>query len=374
MTPGSGTALSYSFDPSGNLTTLPTGATGTYDKAGELTSANMLGSATSYTYNADGEQLTAKQGGATLVSATWNGADQLTSYAGTAASMTTASYDGDGVRSSSSTTPVGRGTVTEQYTWDTQTQIPQLIMDSQNAYIYGSGTAPDEEISLATGTVTYLIADALGSVRSTVNDSGTMTGMTGYDAWGNPQTTGGLAAATPFGYAGSYTDPSGLLYLVNRYYNPQTGSFLSADPLVDATMQEYEYANDDPVRITDPSGMCWFCLIESVHWEHEDTGPRASDPWAQNMLEISVSTLARLLTIPAEDPITWVALNIATLNEAWKDVVKMAGRRANTGTMHSQFVCHWVLVREKPGRNFHLERWRPDRGIWGDLRDRCNPV
>ncbi len=39
MTPGAGATLNYGFDTSGNLTTLPTGATGTYDHAGELVSS-----------------------------------------------------------------------------------------------------------------------------------------------------------------------------------------------------------------------------------------------------------------------------------------------------------------------------------------------
>jgi YD repeat-containing protein len=62
MTPGSGSTLNYGFDASGNLTTLPPGATGTYDHAGELTSSVLSGTTTSYTYNADGERLSAKQG------------------------------------------------------------------------------------------------------------------------------------------------------------------------------------------------------------------------------------------------------------------------------------------------------------------------
>ena len=62
MTPGSGPAVSYGFDASGNLTTLPTGAAGSYDHAGELTSSTLSGTTTSYTYNADGERLTAQQG------------------------------------------------------------------------------------------------------------------------------------------------------------------------------------------------------------------------------------------------------------------------------------------------------------------------
>jgi YD repeat-containing protein len=82
MTPGSGSALNYGFDAGGNLTTLPTGATGTYDHAGELTSAALSGTTTTYTYNPDGERLTANQGSATIASAAWNGAGQLTSYSG----------------------------------------------------------------------------------------------------------------------------------------------------------------------------------------------------------------------------------------------------------------------------------------------------
>ena len=62
MTPGTGSTLNYGFDPSGNLTALPSAAAGTYDDAGELTSSVLSGTTTSYTYNADGERLTAEQG------------------------------------------------------------------------------------------------------------------------------------------------------------------------------------------------------------------------------------------------------------------------------------------------------------------------
>jgi RHS repeat-associated protein len=66
-----------------------------------------------------------------------------------------------------------------------------------------------------------------GSRRDVVNgSSGALTESTAYDAWGNPETSGGLAAVTPFGY----TDTTGLSYLINRYYDRQTGQFLSVDP------------------------------------------------------------------------------------------------------------------------------------------------
>ena len=166
MTPGTGSAHSYGFDASSNLTTLPTGGTGSYDKAGELTSASLGGTTTSYTYNADGERLSAVTGGTTVASGTWNGAAQLTSYDNAAGDMTAATYDGDGLRATAT-----YGASTQDFVWNDVSTLPQLLMDSGNAYIYTGGVAPAEQVNLATGTVTYLVTDSLGSVRGVVNSS-----------------------------------------------------------------------------------------------------------------------------------------------------------------------------------------------------------
>ena len=45
-------------------------------------------------------------------------------------------------------------------------------------------------------------------------------------------------------------------HLVNRYYDPATGQFLTVDSLVNETGQAYAYAGDDPVNGADPSGLC----------------------------------------------------------------------------------------------------------------------
>ena len=268
MTPGTGTVKDYGFDASSNLTTLPTGATGTYNDAGELTSSSLSGTTTDYTYNADGEQLSSTQGTTTESSATWNGAGDLATYDNSAADMTAATYNGNGVRASTTITPSGGSAVTQGYVWNTNPQVPELLMDGTNAYIYDGGSAPAEQINLSAGTINYLVTDSLGSVRGTVNTSGSLSGTTCYDAWGNPETAGGLTATTPFGFAGGYTDPDGLIYLLNRYYNPQTGQFISVDPAIAQTLQPYEYAGGDPVSTIDPSGDLQITSMYSSVWPY----------------------------------------------------------------------------------------------------------
>lgn len=62
------------------------------------------------------------------------------------------------------------------------------------------------------------------------------------------------------GYTGHEEDPeTGLVYMQQRYYDPDSGRFLSVDPVgVDPTnvgnFNRYEYAEDNPYRYADPDG------------------------------------------------------------------------------------------------------------------------
>jgi RHS repeat-associated protein len=255
MAPGTSSALNYSYDASSNLTTLPTAATTVYDNSGELTSSTKSSTTTTYTYNAAGERTTASGSPSTAASISWNGAGELTSYSNALANTSSATYDGNGLRTSATTTPTGGSASTQNFVWNLTSSVPGLLMDSTNAYIYGPNGAPIEQVNLSTGTIQYLVDDALGSVRGVLSSSGSLTASTSYDAWGNPETTGGLSSYTPFGFAGGYTDLTGNVYLINRYYDSSTGQFLSVDPLVGATGQAYAYADASPVNRTDPSGL-----------------------------------------------------------------------------------------------------------------------
>jgi RHS repeat-associated protein len=61
------------------------------------------------------------------------------------------------------------------------------------------------------------------------------------------------------GYAGHEEDPeSSLVYMEQRYFDPESGRFLSSDPVATtdngAAFNRYAYANGSPYRYTDPTG------------------------------------------------------------------------------------------------------------------------
>jgi RHS repeat-associated protein len=62
--------------------------------------------------------------------------------------------------------------------------------------------------------------------------------------------------------AEQYDSDLGLYYLRARYYNPNTGRFMSRDPYdgdakIPATLHKYLYAGGDPVNLKDPTGRDW---------------------------------------------------------------------------------------------------------------------
>jgi RHS repeat-associated protein len=142
-----------------------------------------------------------------------------------------------------------------QFIWDTNGSLPLVLSDGINDYIYGPGTTPVEEVSLSSSTASFMTYTPSDSSWLVTNAAGDEVAFYGYDAFGN------LAfgtPASPFGYAGQYTDPStGFSNLRARWYAPQTGSFTTRDPAFASTDAAFTYAGDDPVNENDPSGKAW---------------------------------------------------------------------------------------------------------------------
>jgi RHS repeat-associated protein len=90
-----------------------------------------------------------------------------------------------------------------------------------------------------------------------VDGSGTVVKTYGYDVYGKVTSSSG-SAANEFDFAGQQTDPTGLQYLRARYYDPETGTFLSRDPLssqVGWLGHPFAYGNGNPALLTDPRGL-----------------------------------------------------------------------------------------------------------------------
>jgi RHS repeat-associated protein len=180
-------------------------------------------------------------------------------------------YDGDGNRIGESVTSDNR-TESTQYLWDINKVVPQVLTESDGKesafYTYGlqriSTTDPR-------GEQIYYQYDGLGSVRS-LSDRRGNTGVTySYDAFGEPLLTPDhgdhdfLSRADYLGdndflFTGEQMDTeTGLIYLRARYYDPETGRFITRDPFngvasVPPSLNRYAYGYNNPVRFTDPSG------------------------------------------------------------------------------------------------------------------------
>ena len=147
--------------------------------------------------------------------------------------------------------------------WDMAEELPLLLSDGTNSFIYGPGGLPVEQINNTTGTVLYLHHDQAGSTRLLTGSTGKTEGSYSYSAYGTPEHTG--TATTPLGYDAQYTSTdTGLIYLRDRVYDPTTAQFLTRDPLVALTGQPYNYAADSPLNYEDPSGAISLSTIVTV--------------------------------------------------------------------------------------------------------------
>ena len=212
----------YGYDATGNTTSVqtsdssPTTATRTFtwDTEGELAKVTENGNDETYIYDAEGNRLIRKDpAGSTLY---LPGGTELRALNG-AASATGTRY-----------------------------------------YAFGGQTVA---MRTSNGAVTYLSGDHQGSAEVAVNaatQAGTVRRFTpfgsirGFDedaTWPNDK-----------GFVGGTQDPTGLTHLGAREYDPDTGRFISVDPLVDQSdpqqMNGYTYANNNPVTHADPDGLC----------------------------------------------------------------------------------------------------------------------
>ena len=285
---GGPTPERYAYDPLGQITnacyTDPCTPASpqiayTYDNVGNRTTETRNNTTTqTYTYNADNElgQISGPTGTRTAQHDARGNLTRLgdDTYAydaenrlnkvTTPTAISTYTYDAEGNRATATTAHplLAQGTTTT-YRWDTTYPIAQLVWQGPTnaptqSHLYGPR---GRLLSLDGNQPTYYLHDALGSVITTTDAAHTIWSNKTYEPYGTPRnTTQSLVGPTQqFGFADEQQDSANGLYnLRARTYNPQTGLFLSRDPLEPIpegpSRSPYLYANNRPTQYVDPTG------------------------------------------------------------------------------------------------------------------------
>lgn len=216
--PNGSTHSDYTYDPAGRTLTQGTGDTRqtfTYDAEGHIaTATDASGHVSSYTYDADGNLLFTKD--ATGTTLTMNDLE-LFRATGTSSTVGTRFYAFNG--------------------------------------------APVAERNFKTG-LSWSMTDTQNTTYATVNADTLAVTQRRQDPYGVSRGPAPSTWPDKHGYLGGYQNTTGLTHLGAREYDPSTGRFTTVDPVLNTDspqqMNGYSYANDNPVGLTDPTGLCPF--------------------------------------------------------------------------------------------------------------------
>lgn len=242
----------YSYDAVGNDTT-----------ASELTAGNRLVEwhGIEYDYDLDGNRIRRCK---VPVGSACSESDIRYEFSATnrllkvIAGSDTTEYDynpvGEVVRVSSN------GVAIRHYLWENGHLLAELNGDGSQRvaqYVYGRGTDNPQAI-ISASAVRYLHQDAFGNVTAVYGGSGVHQHRS-FDPWGSVTFASGSMADTnrlawkSLIYEG---DSTRLYYMRNRWFDPETGRFMSEDPIgLDGGVNLYAFGGSDPLNSWDPSGL-----------------------------------------------------------------------------------------------------------------------
>jgi RHS repeat-associated protein len=248
-----GVAESYSYDAVGNRLTSAGPTSYNYNTSNQLTSDSTA----TFTYDNNGNT-TSKTTLAGTTNYSWDFENRLSTVTlpGTGGAVNFR-YDPFGRRvfkSSSAGTSV--------FVYDGANTVEELNGLGNNTAHYAQGVGIDEPLAMYRSSATsYYHADGLGSIGSLTDASGQLAASYVYDSFGKLTASTGTIT-NPFQYTARESDSeSGLYYYRARYYDPNSGRFLSEDPIrFKGGINFCRYAANDPVIFRDPSGLLVACF------------------------------------------------------------------------------------------------------------------
>jgi RHS repeat-associated protein len=216
-----------------------------------------------YTYDAVG-RTTSRQVAGDTQTLSWTPESRVSEVTNADDSGAQYTYDADGNRLIARNTNADGTSESTLYLGHTEITVtssePTVAKATRYIDVGGGHTAVVGD----TGAVTFVMADHHGTGQLAItaaNQAVTQRRTTpfGQDR-GTPVAPGDWASSR--GFVGGYDDreTTDLVSLGAREYDPDLGRFISLDPIMDLTdpqqIHGYSYANNNPVTLSDPTGLC----------------------------------------------------------------------------------------------------------------------
>jgi RHS repeat-associated protein len=145
-------------------------------------------------------------------------------------------------------------TSTKQYVWEGMATAEER--DASNTVLKRYFIQGEQRINSGTSTNYFYTRDHLGSIREMVASNGsTISARYSYDPYGRSTKVSG-SLDCDFQFTGYYYHAASGLYLSpTRAYNPNTGTWISRDPLGESVgLNLYAYCNGNPICNVDRDG------------------------------------------------------------------------------------------------------------------------
>ncbi|MGW1557705.1 polymorphic toxin-type HINT domain-containing protein [Streptomyces sp. NPDC002144] len=322
-------------------TTGPNGVaqdTYTYDDAGNAQTRTISGDKQTFTWDAEGHltQATKPDG---------SGGTKTTSYV----------YDADGNRLITRT-----DTDTTLYLGSTQITLAKGATTPKATRYYDLGGG-NQAIRTDDNNLSFLIGDHHGTSELAINSTDLTLQQRRSTPFGAARGKAPTSWPGDKGFVGGTQDAgTGLTHLGARDYDPSTGRFLSADPVLDASdpqqINGYSYSDNSPVTRSDPTGLescgpsnpgCSQDNIDSIN----HTGRYRTAKGHNNSTRSSDNTKSRVNTAKDGQPIVQ-GIRLPTRKELVARYAVLDPRRTTYSQYLARFATDLCYIRDDKNGGF----------------------